>query len=154
MHSIEKKKEHLTDLYNLLNDDGLLVCNFFGEKTLIELKNAFYETDENIFNGILMRFGPSLIMVDISNLISEIGFKELVSEKINYNIYYDDVRKALRELKGIGERSNLNNKNKFLISRDYLKYLNNFYKKKFCDSNGLRFTCDIISITCWKNKKI
>ena len=28
----------------------------------------------------------------------------------------------------------------------------NEYAKKYMDDNGLRLTCDIISISCWKNK--
>ena len=31
----------LSKLYNILSDDGLFICNFFGEQTLDELKYSF-----------------------------------------------------------------------------------------------------------------
>ena len=52
-----------------------------------------------------MRLPTNLKMVEISDLLSQIGFKELVSEKISYKIYYNHVRKLLEDLKGIGESS-------------------------------------------------
>ena len=40
------------------------------------------------------------------------------------------------------------------ISKTYLKYLNEIYKKKFKDQNSqLKVTLDIISISCWKQLK-
>ena len=52
-----------------------------------------------------MRLPTNLKMVEISDLLSQIGFKELVSEKISYKIYYNHAEKLLEDLKGIGESS-------------------------------------------------
>jgi SAM-dependent methyltransferase len=152
LHNINDKEKHLSKLYNLLEKDGLLICNFVGEKTLNELKNSLIKTDDYIFNGIFMRSAPTLRMLDISDLSSKIGFKELVSEKITFKIYYDNVHKLLFDIKGVGENIKLKNTKKGLLTKNYLSILNNFYKNNFSDENGIRATCDIISISGWKNK--
>ena len=38
-------------LNRILTKDGLLICNYFGENSLIELKNSFMLTDEKVFGG-------------------------------------------------------------------------------------------------------
>ena len=58
---------------------------------MYELKNSLFATDEKLFNGAYMRLPVNLRMVDISDLLRQAGFKELVSEKISYKIYYKKI---------------------------------------------------------------
>ncbi len=153
LHTINEKKNHLMKIFNLLNDDGLFLCNFFGEESLYELKNSLFETDEKIFKGIFMRMPPNLKMVQISDLLSQVGFKELVSEKISYKIYYKHVEKILKDLKGVGESSIFRNRKKSLMTKNYLETLNKLYKQKYSFKNELEISCDVISISGWKNNK-
>ncbi len=154
LHTINEKKNHLIKIYDLLSEDGLFLCNFFGEGTLHELKNSLFKADEKIFNGIFMRFAPSLKMVEVSDLLSQIGFKELVSEKISYKIFHNHVIKILEDLKGMGEKNVLKNRKKGLITKNYIEILNKFYKENYISKNGLEISCDVISICGWKNKKV
>ncbi len=150
LHSIDDKKKHFKTIYNLLKKNGLLLCNFFGEKSLIELKNALFYTDEKTFKGVYVRQLPNLKMVDVTDLLSLEGFKELVSEKISYKIYYNHVLDLLKDLKGTGENSFISSRKKSLMTNKYIETLNDHYKKKFGNANGLSATCDVISISCWK----
>ena len=109
----------------------LLVCNFFGERTMYELRDSLFSTDEKLFNGAFMRLPINLKMVDISDLLGQVGFKELVSETISYKIYYKNIRKIFEDLKGIGENKILSNRKKSLMTNNYLNTLNNEYRKKF-----------------------
>ena len=152
-HIIEKKS-HLSKLFDLLNADGLFICNFFGEKTMFELRDSLLSTDEKLFNGAFLRLPTNLKMVDISDLLGQVGFKDLVSEKISYKIYYKNIRKIFEDLKGIGENKILCNRKKSLMTNNYLNTLNNEYKKKYSDENGLRLSCDVVSVSSWKNKII
>ena len=152
INNITDKKKHLNDIFKLLKANGLFICNFFGEKTMYELRNSLISTDEKLFNGAFMRLPINLKMVDISDLLGQVGFKELVSEKISYKIYYENIRKIFEDMKGIGENKILCNRKKSLMTNNYLNTLNNEYKKKFSDENGLRFSCDIVSVSGWKNK--
>ena len=83
-HYISEKKIYLQKLFNLLKKDGLLICNFFGENSLIHLKQSFILTDEKFYGGSFLRFPKNFQMVDFSNLLSQTGFSEVVSEKINF----------------------------------------------------------------------
>jgi hypothetical protein len=121
---------------------------------MYELRNSLLSTDEKLFNGAFMRLPINLKMVDISDLLGQVGFKELVSEKISYKIYYKNIRKIFEDLKGIGENKILVNRQKSLMTSSYLKILNDEYRKKFSDKNGLRLSCDVVSISSWKNKII
>ena len=47
-------------------------------------------------------------MVDFSNLLSQTGFSEVVSEKINFDIYYSDVFSLLDDIKNAGENFSKN----------------------------------------------
>ena len=152
VNNIIDKRRHLRKLFELLKVDGLFICNFFGEKTMYELRDSLLSTDEKLFNGAFMRLPTNLRMVDISDLLGQVGFKELVSEKISYKIYYENIRKIFADLKGIGENKILSHRKKSLMTNNYLKTLNNEYKKKFSDENGLRLSCDVVSVSSWKNK--
>ncbi len=154
INNIFDRKKHLIKLFQLLKVNGLFICNFFGEKTMYELRNSLLSTDEKLFNGAFMRLPINLKMVDISDLLGQVGFKELVSEKISYKIYYKNIRKIFEDLKGIGENKILVNRQKSLMTSSYLKTLNDEYRKKFSDKNGLRLSCDVVSISSWKNKII
>jgi len=153
LHNMNNKVKYLKKLYKLLDKDGVLFCNFFGEDSLLELKNSLYITDEKIFNGSFLRIPPMLKMVDISNIFSNVGFKETVSESIRYEIYYDNVFSLLKEIKGIGENNCMKQRKKGLMTMKYLKKLNETYIKKYSNNKSqLKATCDIISICTWKEK--
>ena len=154
INSVLDKKRHLNKIFQLLKVDGLFICNFFGERTMYELRDSLLSTDEKLFNGAFMRLPINLKMVDISDLLGQVGFKELVSETISYKIYYKNIRKIFEDLKGIGENKILSNRKKSLMTNNYLNTLNNEYKKKFSDENGLRLSCDVVSVSSWKNKII
>ncbi len=151
LHNINDKESHLNKIYNLLTKDGFLICNFFGENCLKELRNCLFAADEEIFKGIFLRLAPNLKMVDVSDLFSTSGFKEIVSEKITYKIYYSNAFNILKDIKGIGENSFLLNRKKSLMTNNYLKKLDFIYKKRFGSSHGLEVSCDIVSIIGWKN---
>ena len=92
-------------------------------------------------------------MADFSNLLSGIGYNEIVTEKINFDIFYKNITHILKDIKSMGEKIPIREE-KEKISKTYLKFLNKIYKKEFTNQNSkLRVTLDIISISCWKKLK-
>ena len=154
INNIVDKKKHLNKIFQLLKVNGLFICNFFGERTMHELRDSLLSADEKLFNGAFMRLPVNLKMVDFSDLLGQVGFQELVSETISYKIYYKNIRKMFEDFKGIGENKILSNRKKSLMTNNYLNTLNNEYRKKFSDENGLRLSCDVVSVSSWKNKII
>ena len=151
INNIIDRKKHLNELFQLLKVHGLFICNFFGENTMYELRNSLISTDEKLFNGAYNRLPVNLKMVEISDLLGQVGFKELVSEKISYKIYYKNIRKIFEDLKGIGENKILCNRKKSLMTNNYLNTLNDEYRKNFSNEDGLRLSCDVVSVSSWKN---
>jgi len=154
INNIFDLKKHLTELFDLLKGNGLFICNFYAEKTIYELRDSLISTDEKLFKGAFMRLPINLKMVEVTDLLGQIGFKDLVSEKISYKIYYNNIRKIFEDLKGIGENTILINRKKSLMTNNYLNTLNKEYKNKFRDENGMRLTCEVVSVSSWKNKII
>ena len=147
------KKSYLQKLLDTLTDDGLFICNFFGEQTLTELKQCFFIADDKFLNGAFNRIPKIYSMADFSNLLTGIGYNEIVTEKINFDVFYKNIIKILKDIKSMGEKIPIKDQ-KEKISKTYLKYLNEIYKKKFTDQNSqLKVTLDIISISCWKQLK-
>ena len=128
----------------------MLICNFFAENSLRELKHSLYLTDEKIFGGVFVRLPSNHTMIEICELLSLVGFKELVSEKINYQIHYNHVLDLLKDIKGTGENNLLTKRKKGLMTMNYINELNRQYKRNFGNSDGLLATCDVVSISCWK----
>ncbi len=150
-HNINDKFNYSKNLNKLLSDDGILFCNFFGENSLFELRNSLIKTDERIFKGVFSRMPPTLKMIDSSNIFSSNGFKEIVSEIISYDIYYKNANEILKDINGIGESSCLIYRKKSLLSRNYLKTLNNIYLNEYSNKDSLlKVSCNIVSMTMWK----
>lgn len=149
-HNINNKNEYLKNIMKILKKNGLLICNYFGENSLIELKNSFMLTDEKIFGGSFLRFPKFVTLVEFSQMLMQNGFKEVVTEKINYEIFYDNVLPLLKDIRGMGESGfHLFKKEKFKAG--YYKKLNEIYKQNFVDRNSkLKVSCDIISSSSWK----
>ena len=150
-HNILNKKDYLNNLNNILNEGGLLICNFFGENSLVELRRSLILTDEELYNGSFLRIQKNITMNEFSNLLIKSGFKDIVNEKINYQIYYKNIISLLKDIRGIGENTDMNFK-EIKISKDYIKLLEMMYKKKFSNADShLKLSVDIISSCSWKN---
>ena len=67
-------------------------------------------------------------MADFSNLLAEIGYNEIVTEKVNFDIFYKNIIGILKDIKNMGEKIPIKEKKK-KISKTYLKFLNKIYKK-------------------------
>ena len=104
-HNILDKKDYLNNLNSILSEGGLLICNFFGENSLVELRRSMILTDEQLYNGSFIRIQKNITMNEFSNLLTESGFKDIVNEKINYQIYYKNIISLLKDIRGIGENS-------------------------------------------------
>lgn len=152
LHNLNNIESHIKKIFLFLKNDGLFMCNFFGGKTLNELRQSLILTDEKLFKGIYPRMSPTLKMVDIVDMFARIGFKEIVSDSIEYKIFYKNVFDLLIDIKGVGENTVFKNVKKGLKTKKYLDVLNKIYSNNFSLKNKIHSTCEVISITCWKQK--
>lgn len=150
LNSLNNINDHLKKLFTLLKRDGLFICNFFGSETLNELRNSLLLTDNKLFNGAYLRMSPGLKMVNIVDLMGKVGFKEIVSEAINYQVFYEKLDDLLIDIKGVGENTVFDKVNKGLKTKNYFKTLEEIYFENYCVDKKIISTCDVVSITGWK----
>ena len=152
-NKVFEKKLFLQKILDILTDDGLFICNFFGEQTLTELKQCFFVADDIFLNGAFDRIPKIDSMANFSNLLAEIGYNEIVTEKVNFDIFYKNITSILKDIKNMGEKIPIKEK-KEKISKSYINFLNKIYIKEFANQNlQLKVTLDIISISSWKKLK-
>ena len=149
-NSLNNINDHLKKIFSLLKKDGLFVCNFFGSETLNELRNSLLITDNKLFNGAYVRMSPGLKMVNIVDLMGKVGFKEIVSEVINYQVFYEKLNDLLTDIKGIGESTVFEMVSKGLKTKNYFKTLEETYFENYGVDKKIISTCDVVSITSWK----
>jgi SAM-dependent methyltransferase len=150
LNNLNNPQEHLTNILQFLKKDGLFICNFFGEKNLDELRKSLIITDNEIFQGVFPRIESSLKMVHVVDLLNRIGYKEIVSEVWDYKVFYNNTLTLLEDIRGIGENTVFERRNKGLKTRNYLEKLNQIYKKNFTQDKKIVSTCNIVSLTSWK----
>jgi len=150
LNNLNDINDQLRKIFTLLNKDGLFICNFFGNESLHELRNSLIITDNKLFNGAYARMSPGLKMVNVVDLMSKVGFKEIVSEVINYQVFYKKLNDLLIDIKGMGETTVFNKVNKGLKTKNYFKILEEIYFENFCIDKKIISTCDVVSISCWK----
>ena len=101
----------------------------------------------------LIEFPKVDLMADFSNLLAGIGYNEIVTEKINFDIFYKNIIGILKDINNMGEKIPIKEK-KEKISKTYINFLNKIYIKEFANQNlQLKVTLDIISISSWKQLK-
>ena len=60
----------------------------------------------------LIEFPKVDSMADFSNLLAEIGYNEIVTEKINFDIFYKNIIGILKDIKNMGEKIPIKEKKK------------------------------------------
>jgi malonyl-CoA O-methyltransferase len=95
----------------VLKPGGLLVCSTFGPDTLVELREAFAQTDTaphvNRFAQIA-QFGDALMMA---------GFRDPVLDRDMFTLTYGDLPALMRELKALGATNALTTRRRTLTGR-------------------------------------
>ena len=119
----------------------------------LELRQCFFIADDKFLNGAFNRIPKVDLMADFSNLLAEIGYNEIVTEKINFDIFYKNIIGILKDIKNMGEKIPIKEK-KEKISKTYINFLNKIYKKNLqIKIPNSKLLLDIISISSWKTIK-
>ena len=90
----------LLAIYNKLLKDGLFCFNLLTPNSMRTIKNIFMEIDENVFNGVLNRFGPFHDIPEVIEKLNQNNFKEIVvgTEIIELNYgSFDKLREDFKE---------------------------------------------------------
>lgn len=151
LHKINNVESFCSNLFSTLEPKGLLICSYFGGKSLIELRNSLLLADDKLKQKSYQRIIPFIDMLDATSIFQKIGFKEIVSDNTKMKIKYSSLGKLLNDIKGMGENNCLKDGYKGLLSRNFLRETEKIYKTNFSNKLGELFvTCEIITLVMWK----
>jgi SAM-dependent methyltransferase len=146
---IEDIPKFLKQIKNNLDPGGLLLLNFFSENNLIELKEMFYETELDLYDGISQRFMPVIDIREIGNLINSIGYSDTVVSRENINYSYACFNNMLEHLRLMACTNFLNTKDNKIINKKYINNLIKYFENR--KINGVfNLTYSILITNSWK----
>ena len=124
---IEDIPKFLKQIKNNLDPGGFCFFYFFSENNLIELKEMFYETELDLYDGISQRFMPVIDIREIGNLINSIGYSDTVVSRENINYSYACFNNMLEHLRLMACTNFLNTKDNKIINKKYINNNNDIY---------------------------
>lgn len=135
---------------NLLVKGGLFIGIFFGEKTMLELRQSLMESEIKVRKGASLRITPTISLKNTSEILQQVGFSSSVTDLDRIELQYESFYDLLKEIKLSGETSPLTIKN-FPITKLIIKEAENFYEKNYSSiSSKFPLTLDLITITGWR----
>ena len=155
LHSANDPISKLVQMRFGLKNNGIFLGYAFGEKSLYELRKSFEYAEIKNFGGISPRIHPMITIPTFGSLLNRSGFNFCVTDKLHFEIEYDNPMHLIYDLKRIGETNSLLNRNKKILTKSFLTDVLSFYKKNFFSkklNNKYISTFDIICLTGWNSK--
>tara|TARA_Y100001936_G_C16093985_1_gene689766 strand:+ start:4905 stop:5801 length:897 start_codon:yes stop_codon:yes gene_type:complete len=132
-----------SEMYRVLQPEGLFMFSTFGPDTLHELRQAFLGMDKN--NHV----NHFIDMHDIGDILVHSGFDMPVMDMEYITFTYDDVISVMRELKAMGAHNVLQNRKRGLTGKTgWGKVLHNY--ESFRENGKLPVTFELVYGHAWK----
>jgi len=148
LHNINDLPGTLIQINKSLKKNGVFIASIFGHNSLIELKEAIYISEMNLFGGTNMRVHPSIEIKDLGNLLSRAKFSMPVTDSFKLTVTYDSLEDIISDLRSMGQTNILlDKKNQKMLSRDLLNMIKEYYHQNFLTPDGLKVTFEIITMT-------
>ena len=155
LHSVNDPIARLVQMRRGLKEGGILFAYAFGENSLYELRKSFEYADCKNSGESLPRVNPTADVPTFGSLLRRGGFNYCVSDKISYEIAYDDPKELFFDIRGMGETNAMRERSRRPLQKKVLRDALNFYKKNFASLNSkdkYQATFDIVCLTGWNSK--
>ena len=147
--SIFNSENLFLNIYNVLKNNGFLICSIFGTKTLENIKECFIRVEEKKYNGISLRFHPLFNLDTIGNKLKQIGFQNVIVETEIVQVKYNSLFKLMRDLRGMGITNNLLNRSKSFTPKSLFNEVDQLLIQGNKDKEFLA-PFEILTLTAWK----
>ena len=107
LHHINDFKKFFFEVAKLLKPNGVFVASLFGAGSLTNLRNFLLQAEIATNSGHSPHISPFATASDIYRLLQLAGFQFIVTETHKIDIEYDNPLACMRELRNMGESSNL-----------------------------------------------
>ncbi len=150
LHWSDDPVGQLIQCRRVLRPDGLLLCVFFGEDTLIELRTSLLQAEVEIVGGASPRVAPMTSLSDCGALLQRARFALPVADRVALSVSYPSIWTLMHDLRHMGESNALHSRLRVPPHRNLFAVAEENYRKQFTDNKGkLRATFDLMFLTGW-----
>lgn len=141
---------YLAQIKNILKPDGWFLAVLYGGESLIELRTALWEADEEISGGVSVRVAPMIDLRDAAGLLQRANFALPVADHDVITVQYPDMFSLMREIRMAGLSNILTGRRKGLTTKKLFLRAAQIYQEKFGLADGqIPATAEIISLSAW-----
>jgi SAM-dependent methyltransferase len=134
----------------ILAPDGLFLACLPGGASLVELRVALAQAEEEITGGASPRVSPFVDVRDMGGLLQRAGFSLPVADVDSFVLRYDTVLALMADLRAMGAANVLVKRSSRPLRRDVLARTAQIYAERFSDADGrVRASFEIIWISGW-----
>lgn len=134
----------------VLAPDGLFLACLPGGASLVELRVALAQAEEEIAGGASPRVSPFVDVRDMGALLQRAGFALPVSDVDSFTLRYDSVMALMADLRAMGAANVLVKRASRPLRRDVVARTAQIYADRFSDPDGrVRASFEIVWISGW-----
>ena len=135
---------------NNLKPNGLLLANFFGGRTLQELRACLTHAETELSNGAHARCSPMVDVKAAGGLLQRAGFALPVCDSDLIEVTYSSIYELMSDLKQMGEANALNFRSRQFTSAKLFQRAGEIYSQEFAAEDGrIRATFELVTLTGW-----
>jgi SAM-dependent methyltransferase len=138
----------LKQWYAALKPGGVFMAAFFGENSLIELKDCFLSAEEKLNIPHTLRFSPTIATKDAGMLMQRAEFHSPTADRTHQLFQVQSLSEILNSLKAMGGNI-LHERSTTRLSKEFLKVVEAEYHKRYASETKLNVTIDIVCMTGW-----
>ncbi|WP_159727080.1 methyltransferase domain-containing protein [Methylosinus sp. Ce-a6] len=140
----------LAQARRMLAPDGLFLACFPGGASLIELRAAFAQAEDEICGGASPRVSPFVDLRDLGGLLQRAGFALPVTDVDSFTLRYDSMLSLCAELRAMGAANVLTERARRPLRRAVLMRAAEIYGERFADADGrVRATMELVWLSGW-----
>jgi SAM-dependent methyltransferase len=140
----------LAQVRRVLAPDGLFLACLPGGASLVELRVALAQAEEEITGGASPRVSPFVDVRDMGGLLQRAGFTLPVADVDSFALRYDSVLGLMADLRAMGAANALVKRGARPLRRDVLARAAQIYAGRFSDPDGrVRASFEIVWISGW-----
>ncbi|KAF2992171.1 methyltransferase domain-containing protein [Methylocystis sp. MJC1] len=134
----------------ILAPDGLFLACLPGGASLVELRVALAQAEEEVTGGASPRVSPFVDVRDMGGLLQRAGFALPVSDVDSFTLRYDSLLDLMADLRAMGAANVLVKRAARPLRRDVLARAAQIYAERFSDPDGrVRASFEIVWISGW-----
>jgi SAM-dependent methyltransferase len=140
----------LAQIRRILAPDGLFLACLPGGASLIELRSAFAQAEEEISGGASPRVSPFVDVRDLGALLQRTGFALPVTDVDSFTLRYDSMFSLRAELRAMGAANALAQRARRPLRRSILMRAADIYAERFSDPDGrVRASFELLWLSGW-----